>query len=89
MTGRASFGCRPRQEEITGEEQRFSMAGQIKRLISELIDVRTRRRPNVEHFVRAHLVLNGIDPDLYDDYSEDDPEKIHLLQTMIRGFQRR
>jgi len=65
------------------------MAGRIKLLIDELVRLRTRRNPKVEPFVRAHLVLNGLDPDAYHLASEDDPEKIRLLENMIRDFQRR
>jgi hypothetical protein len=43
----------------------------------------------VEPFVRAHLVLNGLDPDDYHAASADDPEKIRALENMIRDFQRR
>jgi hypothetical protein len=38
------------------------MAGRIKRLIDELIEVRAAGNAGVEHFLRAHLALNGIDP---------------------------
>jgi hypothetical protein len=65
------------------------LAGRIKSLIEELVRLRTGGSPKVAHFVRAHLVLNGIDPDSYSTTSEDDPEKIQVLENMIRDFQRR
>ena len=65
------------------------MAGRIKQLIDELVRLRTKSNPKVEPFIRAHLVLNGLDPEAYDAASEDDPEKIEALQNMIRDFQRR
>jgi hypothetical protein len=65
------------------------MAGRIKQLIDELVRLRTKNNPNVEPFVRAHLVLNGLDPDAYNTASADDPEKIDALENMIRDFQRR
>ena len=65
------------------------MAGRIKQLIDELVRLRSKNNPKVEHFVRAHLVLNGFDPEAYSPASADDPEKIHALENMIRDFQRR
>jgi hypothetical protein len=57
------------------------MAGRIKQLIDELVRLRTKNNPKVEHFVRAHLVLNGVDPDAYDLGSADDPVKIRALRS--------
>ena len=37
------------------------MAGEVKRLIDELIELRTKGRPELDPFVRVHLVLSGID----------------------------
>jgi hypothetical protein len=65
------------------------MAGRIKLLIDELVRLRTKSNPKVEPFVRAHLVLNGLDPDAFNMASADDPEKIRLLENMIRDFARR
>lgn len=65
------------------------MAGRIKLLIDELVRLRTKSNPKVEPFVRAHLVLNGLDPDAYNTSSVDDPEKIRALENMIRDFQRK
>lgn len=65
------------------------MAGRIKQLIDELVRLRTKSNPKVEPFVRAHLVLNGLDPDAYTLASADDPEKIRALESMIRDFQRK
>lgn len=65
------------------------MAGRIKQLIDELVRLRTKSNPKVEPFIRAHLVLNGLDPDEYTHASADDPEKIRVIEAMIRDFQRR
>lgn len=65
------------------------MAGRIKQLIEELIILRSRGRTGLEHFVRAHLVLNGIDPDGFDEKSADDPEIVRALQQMISDFKKR
>lgn len=64
------------------------MAGTVKRLIDELIHLRTRNRPGSQHFVRAHLVLNGIDPDAHDELSRDDPELVATLAKMIADFKK-
>ena len=61
------------------------MAGRVHRLIQELCQVRGNA-PSTLHFVRAHLVLSGIDPDAYDNFSADDPEKIALLEHMLESF---
>ncbi len=62
------------------------MAGQIRRLIDELLALRTAHGSGSNHFVRAHLILNGIHPDRYSANSEDDPERIRILQKMIADF---
>ena len=41
------------------------MAGRVKQLIDELIELRAAGNPTVVHFMRAHLMLNGIDPSRY------------------------
>jgi hypothetical protein len=70
-------------------ELEYPVAGKIKQLIDELIRLRTRSNVKAEPFVRVHLVLNGIDPDVYSATSPDDPEKIRVLRDMIRDFERR
>ena len=74
---------------VPGSAFEDPLAGQIKRLIDDLIRLRTRNNVKVEPFVRVHLVLNGIDPDVYGLESPDDPEKIRVLGEMIRDFERR
>lgn len=62
------------------------MPGRIQELIDELVRIRSGGRPGRDHFVRAHLVLNGIDPDRYNASSADDPAVIEQLETMIASF---
>lgn len=62
------------------------MAGQIKRLIDELIEVRAGGNAGVEHFLRAHLALNGIDPSRYTLGSPDDADKVLRLEQMLQQF---
>jgi hypothetical protein len=64
------------------------MAGNVKRLIDELMLLRTHKRPGSQHFVRAHLVLNGIDPDEYHDHTPDNPEAVVSLKKMIADFKK-
>lgn len=71
---------------LSGQHQGCVLAGRIKQLIEELVDLRTQRAPALAHFVRVHLVLKGIDPDAYTDKSPDEPDKVAMLEGMIREF---
>ena len=62
------------------------MSGEVKRLIQELIRVRSKGKPALEPFVRVHLVLNGIDPDRYTDESPSEPAVEQTLRKMIPDF---
>jgi hypothetical protein len=63
------------------------MAGKVKKLIDELI--RVRGGAKVEPFVRAHLMMKGIDPDGYRGEDADDPDAVDALERMIADFARR
>ena len=62
------------------------MAGEVKRLIDELMRIRSKGNPNLEPFVRVHLMLNGIDPDQYTADSPSDPKTEQALVKMIEDF---
>lgn len=62
------------------------MAGKVRALIDDFIRLRTRGNPTAEPFVRAHLMLKGIDPDKHTAHTEDDEEKIAQLERMIEDF---
>lgn len=64
------------------------MPGRVKELIDELCQLRSRGNAGVEHFVRANLVLHGIDPSDYHADSPDEFETETSLRDMIRGFHR-
>lgn len=64
------------------------MAGRVKHLIDELISLRASGNPGIEHFMRAHLMLNGIDPARYTESSPDDESKERRLEQMITAFSR-
>ena len=65
------------------------MAGKIHKLIDDLVRLRANGRAGLSHFVRAHLVLTGIDPDQFDASSADDPEIVERLEKMIADFKSR
>jgi hypothetical protein len=62
------------------------MAGQTRTLIDELIRLRTSHGKAGDHFVRAHLILSGIDPDANGPTDPDDPEHVRVLRKMIDDF---
>jgi hypothetical protein len=64
----------------------FVLPGKIKKLIDELVELRCGKQVALAHFVKAHLVLKGIDPDAYHDHSPDDADKVATLERMIRDF---
>jgi hypothetical protein len=64
------------------------LAGRVKHLIDELISLRAAGNPGIEHFMRAHLMLNGIDPTRYTESSPDDESKERRLKQMITSFSR-
>jgi hypothetical protein len=63
------------------------MAGRVHRLIQQLYEVRGAG-PSSLHFLRAHLVLSGINPDEYTEATRDDEQKVVLLEKMLADFQR-
>lgn len=62
------------------------MAGRVKQLIDELVKLRAGGAPALAHFVKAHLALKGIDPDAFDEHSDDDHHAVSILEGMIRDF---
>jgi hypothetical protein len=62
------------------------MPGRTKQLIDELIELRAGPNQGLSHFLRAHLLMKGIDPDAFDENTPDDPEKVATLQKMIAEF---
>ena len=64
------------------------MAGRVKQLIDQLMELRGASNEGVAHFMRAHLMLNGIDPAHYTDNSPDDIQTQRRLEEMINDFSR-
>ena len=67
---------------------RLQVAGTIKQLIDQLVELRTSNNPSLVHFVRAQLMMRGINPDRYTTTSPDDPKIVEQLHTMIAQFRR-
>lgn len=63
------------------------MAGKIRSLIDEIVQLRGGGNSGIGHFVRAQLLMKGIDPARYDASSADDPKTIATLMKMKQDFQ--
>ena len=58
------------------------MAGEIRRLLNEIINARSQGDRIIANTTKAKLIMKGITMDKYDDNSPDDPviiEKIHQI----------
>jgi len=62
------------------------MPGRVFQLIQKLYQVRGAA-PSTQHFVRAHLVLSGINPDDHTATTPDDERKVALLEKMLADFE--
>jgi hypothetical protein len=62
------------------------MAGRVKALIDELLQLRAKGVPSLEHYVKANLALNGIDPEQYTETSADIPTAVLTLERMIQDY---
>jgi hypothetical protein len=62
------------------------MPGRVKALIDELLLVRTNGNEALVPFVRAHLILQGIDPNRYSPASPDDSKLEERLRQLIETF---
>lgn len=62
------------------------MAGRVHQLIKELFALRGTG-PSSQHFLRAHLVLSGINPDDHNESTQDDERKVAVLEKMLADFQ--
>lgn len=60
------------------------MAGQCKALIDSIVAHRAKGNSAMASFVRAKLILKGINPDDYHDWSEDDFDVLQKLRTLAR-----
>ncbi len=60
------------------------MAGKIKVMIEQLIQVRTKGNPHMVAPLKIKLIIKGIDPDLYNETSEDNPIVMQRLQSLAK-----
>ena len=59
------------------------MAGQVKKLINELIEKRSKGNPIIASSTRTKLILKGINPLKFDENSDDDSAVLDKLNQMI------
>ncbi len=60
------------------------MAGTIKRLIDTIIQQRAKGNPAIVSTTRIKLIMKGIYPDKFDQFSADDPAVIEKLQQLAQ-----
>lgn len=60
------------------------MSGKVKQLIDAIVSHRSRGNPTMAGFVRAKLMLKGINPDQHTDSSPDDPVVLRQLESLAR-----
>lgn len=58
------------------------MAGQIKKMIDSIIQQRAKGDSIIENCIRAKLAIKGIDPDVFNESSEDDPNIVSKLSAI-------
>lgn len=62
------------------------MSGQIKNMITQLIQMRVGDDRHLEAPFKIKLIMKGIDPDCFDDQSADDPVIIQRLQAIAKSM---
>jgi hypothetical protein len=60
------------------------VAGQVKRLIELVIQKRSAGNTSIVCTTRAKLILKGINPERYNEHSEDDPEMISKIRRVAK-----
>jgi hypothetical protein len=68
---------------------RGDMAGQIKKLIDNVVQARSKGNIALATITRAKLAFKGINPDKYTDNSPDDPAVLAKLQSLAEEFSAR
>ncbi|PIQ25287.1 hypothetical protein COW36_19865 [bacterium (Candidatus Blackallbacteria) CG17_big_fil_post_rev_8_21_14_2_50_48_46] len=62
------------------------MAGQIKTLLDQLIQVKANGDPIMEKLTKTKLLVKGIRVDSFSDQSEDDPALIQKVMQAATDF---
>src|SRR5688572_12954370 len=65
---------------------RGEMSGQIKKLIDNVVQARSKGNAALATITRAKLAFKGINPDKYTDNSPDDPAILTRLQSIADEF---
>lgn len=60
------------------------MAGKVKSLIEQLIQLRTKGEHGLVAPLKIKLIMKGVDPDLYDADSPDTPTVITRITTIAK-----
>ena len=60
------------------------MAGKVKTLIDQLIDLRTKGDRGLVAPLKIKLIMKGVDPDMFDVDSPDNPLVIQRLRTIAK-----
>lgn len=58
------------------------MPGQIKHLIDSIIRQRAKGDPLIVIMTKSKLVLRGVDPERFNDESEDDSEVLAIIRAI-------
>ncbi len=62
------------------------MAGQIKQLIDKLIELRTNGDRGLVAPIKIKLIMKGVDPDLFDANSPDNPMIMQRVKTIAKDM---
>jgi len=56
------------------------MAGQIKKMINKIITKKSGGNPSLIYSTKIKLLMKGIDPNIYNETSEDDPVVLEKIK---------
>lgn len=60
------------------------MAGKIKQMIDVIIQQRAKGSPVIASTTRIKLIMKGINPDKFDQFSADDPVLLEKLRRLAQ-----
>ncbi len=60
------------------------MAGQVKRLIDQLIALRTKGDRALVAPMKIKLIMKGVDPDLFEETTPDNPAIVQRVLTIAK-----
>ena len=60
------------------------MAGQIKSMITRLIRLRVGDNPHMEAPLKIKLIMKGVDPDLFDSNTPDNPIVVQKIVSIAK-----